>query len=63
MCGEQDWDAEFADVEEDTLAEEFGSALDETIRDRLARAGLDSAEVWRALHLQHLPESAAACLT
>ena len=41
---EQDWDAEFVDEEEDTLAEEFGSALDETIRDRLARAGLDSAE-------------------
>lgn len=47
LCGcawLQEWDAEFFDEEEDTLQEEFGAALDESVQQRID-AGLSDAEV------------------
>ncbi len=41
----QEWDAEFFDEEDDSLQEEFGAALDESIAQRLSEAGLDDTEV------------------
>lgn len=44
-CMLQEWDAEFLDEEDESLQEEFGAALDESIAQRLSEAGLDDTEV------------------